>query len=836
MQEQLFRIGERVLVDGSSSGQARTGVIRYYGPTQFREGQWVGIELDEPTGKNDGTVEGYVGVAMDGLALIIRRVAYFKCAKDYGLFVHPSKVSRMADSLVASMMGLNKEQQEPPKQGAETSTPATVPSSTAAMPAASSSSVPSVPASMPILPALSSLAPPPPPFQLSEVSAKIVELSREFGKENVIGSSNAKAAVNIIDELPSTVTMRRSDRFDPEAERNPLLLTPTKHQPLMHLLPMTPGSAARGGLAQELAKRQAEVNHIRRHVEPLLLSARAIVNDSNTSGTDQQGNLQAIVVKLIAHMRDYDKVISRYERQLSKILEHQNHSTRPANAVDELKHELELAKTRLTDAEERARSLEGRLAVAMRAGDQQERSMRNSTTALIQELSDEKAALEEKVLRLEAEASVGRGSTSSAAAMSQSVMVEELRRELEAARRESQRLAQMQTAGQSTQTTQSIGFNVHDDQPQLRREYDQLVADYRELTEAKFKEARYFEEQLRELKDQLAQAQSELTTQRAFASSLQEQIDAKLDAVYDSGKRGSAQVAQMEAKLVEAVQQVDSLRSQLKGAEGDKSRLETKCLDLQTQLTRAMENRRTTSASATLQPNNSAQALEEARKQIAALEAELLHHNDSLARQRDASKTAVQAGLAEMQATLREEQSRRAQAERRLSQVEHEKGLIEEELGRLRLSTGAAHPASPDEPRVQELKSQLAKKGPQTQQFARLASFFAALPRTLTRGKLGTAPVNLSGIREAYAGVKEGLDRLEAVHERAIDRLQGHPVMDAGEDVEKTPTISRRRPIDSSNSGSRTSGIQGKTLFSADLHDSSRGFSAAAPQFSGYKV
>ena len=35
-----------------------TGVVRYIGPAKFATGDWVGIELDGPEGKNDGTVNG----------------------------------------------------------------------------------------------------------------------------------------------------------------------------------------------------------------------------------------------------------------------------------------------------------------------------------------------------------------------------------------------------------------------------------------------------------------------------------------------------------------------------------------------------------------------------------------------------------------------------------------------------------------------------------------------------------------------------------------------------------------------------------------------------------
>uniref|UniRef100_A0A8C2IL40 Kinesin family member 13Ba n=1 Tax=Cyprinus carpio TaxID=7962 RepID=A0A8C2IL40_CYPCA len=69
-----LKVGGRVTV-----GSSKSGTVRYIGPTHFSEGVWVGVELDTPSGKYDGSVEGH---------------QYFQCNPGYGVLVRPDRLTR----------------------------------------------------------------------------------------------------------------------------------------------------------------------------------------------------------------------------------------------------------------------------------------------------------------------------------------------------------------------------------------------------------------------------------------------------------------------------------------------------------------------------------------------------------------------------------------------------------------------------------------------------------------------------------------------------------------------------------------------------------------------
>ena len=70
-----IKAGDRCQLNNELSAR---GTVRYVGKAAFGTGYWVGVQLDEPVGKHNGTVKGN---------------KYFECMDKHGVFVRPDKLS-----------------------------------------------------------------------------------------------------------------------------------------------------------------------------------------------------------------------------------------------------------------------------------------------------------------------------------------------------------------------------------------------------------------------------------------------------------------------------------------------------------------------------------------------------------------------------------------------------------------------------------------------------------------------------------------------------------------------------------------------------------------------
>ena len=72
-----YRVGQTVQLKNEN-----IGIVRYVGATAFASGEWIGVELEDQTGKNDGSVQGE---------------RYFECDMGYGMFLRPTGIASIID-------------------------------------------------------------------------------------------------------------------------------------------------------------------------------------------------------------------------------------------------------------------------------------------------------------------------------------------------------------------------------------------------------------------------------------------------------------------------------------------------------------------------------------------------------------------------------------------------------------------------------------------------------------------------------------------------------------------------------------------------------------------
>ena len=69
------QLGDRILVN-----ESKLGTLQFCGTVEFAGGTWAGVELDEPDGKNDGTVNG---------------ITYFTTEPGFGVMVPTNKIEKV---------------------------------------------------------------------------------------------------------------------------------------------------------------------------------------------------------------------------------------------------------------------------------------------------------------------------------------------------------------------------------------------------------------------------------------------------------------------------------------------------------------------------------------------------------------------------------------------------------------------------------------------------------------------------------------------------------------------------------------------------------------------
>ncbi|XP_036006392.1 dynactin subunit 1 isoform X14 [Fundulus heteroclitus] len=185
-------------------GKGQRGTVAYIGTTLFASGKWVGVILDEPKGKNDGTVQGK---------------RYFTCEENHGIFVRQSQIQLVDDGADTSpetpepttgrvpkreILETSKSAKLQPSRPAGGGGKGAASGSASASAGEMSSSEPSTPAqtplAAPVIPTLHSPGNPPPPVPSKE------EIVMETQEEEAL-----RAQVKDLDEKLETLKMKRTE-------------------------------------------------------------------------------------------------------------------------------------------------------------------------------------------------------------------------------------------------------------------------------------------------------------------------------------------------------------------------------------------------------------------------------------------------------------------------------------------------------------------------------------------------------------------------------------------------------------------------------------------------
>ncbi|KAJ4330151.1 hypothetical protein N0V87_010246 [Didymella glomerata] len=291
-----FKVGQRI-----ETNVHRTGIVKYVGPIHVAEGAWLGIDLQEPTGKNDGSVRGE---------------RYFDCPPQHGLFVKETDVLRII-SQPAPKAAAPK-----PKAPAPKSRPSSVvapkPASTSARPASvtsppATSRAPSHAKRQSVAPA----APPRTPLRAparkpSVASASIAAPSPPPTRPSAASRPSASSTTTSTSQ-PPTNPLRTSTR-DNNVE---VLQIKIKHLEKQH-------AEDQAGL-QELSETKAERDRLQGIIQKLQPKLKSL-HDQSTETKEQLKNVQTENERLLKEAQDheFDLEDALLEREMAQERAEQN--------------------------------------------------------------------------------------------------------------------------------------------------------------------------------------------------------------------------------------------------------------------------------------------------------------------------------------------------------------------------------------------------------------------------------------------------------------------------------------------------------------------------------
>lgn len=349
MSDLYIQIGQSVRL-----ADARLGTVQFVGSTLFAPGDWVGVVLEEPTGKNDGTVQGH---------------RYFVCTPSHGIFVRPAALY-VIDHLAVKQPALSRRISGPPPSrpsvvAAKSAEAKRVTSRPRTSTIATSSSGSSNASQKKVQDPKAESAKPPISLASSQASQKKVD-------------PKLVASMKPISSAPGQASQKKMQ--DPRAElsKNRLSLAPTKS--VRELVARTNPSPALSRSSAASAKPDAQNSHpvtlnasvsnaaMDREVEDLKSKIR-IMEKKRTEDAENLKSLDQVKIQRDRFEKIIQKLEKKYQPQQQELME--------------LKKQLKAAETK--------------------AGELEKETAENETLAETAAISREMAEQDVEVLRAEVE-------------------------------------------------------------------------------------------------------------------------------------------------------------------------------------------------------------------------------------------------------------------------------------------------------------------------------------------------------------------------------------------------------------------------------------------------